>query len=147
MPEVNDGALTRLITVHTGGTVEDPAPNTPVPGGSPAPNFDLHLEGVAGNALGSSGATYTLTITALDLTAGAGASGLDPGGPGGMFAQSFSAGSGWAPSGPAEYVTNQVFTIAIPAGLSGHVFMYTASLVSTNSDHAWFIQSNPFVLC
>ena len=78
MPEANDGALTRLLTVHTGAQVEDPAPNTPPPGNPPEPNFDLHLEGVAGNVLGGSGATYTLTITAFDLTAGAGASGLTP---------------------------------------------------------------------
>jgi hypothetical protein len=145
MPQANDGELTRLITVHTGGTVEDPAPNTPPPGSSAAePTFDLHLEGVAGNVLGSSGATYTLTITALDLTAGAGAPGLSPG----SFAQSFSESSGWHHgSVAAEFVTDQVFTITVPGGVSGHVFMYTASLVSTNFDQAWLVQSNPFVLC
>jgi hypothetical protein len=143
MPQANDGALTRLITVHTGATVEDPAPNTPPPGNPPEPNFDLHLEAVAGNVLGGSGATYTLTITAFDLTAGTAApAGLNPG----SLAQSFSSASGWNRTA-AEYVTNQVFTIAIPAGLSGHVFIYTASLVSTNFDQAWLIQSSPFVLC
>jgi hypothetical protein len=147
MPEANDGELTRLITVHAGGTVEDPAPNTPPPGVSPPETtFDLHLEAVAGNALGSSGATYTLTITALDLTAGVGQPGLSPG----PLAQSFSAPN-WLLSGAAvaEFVTNQTFTITIPPSpsLSGHVFIYTASLVSTNFQEAWLIQSNPFVLC
>jgi hypothetical protein len=145
MPQANDGELTRLITVHTGGTVEDPAPNTPPIGSSTAEtSFDLHLEGVAGNVLGGSGATYTLTITAADLTAGAGAPELSPG----SFAQNFSRSSGWYKgSVAAEFVTDQVFTIAVPGGVSGHVFMYTASLVSTNFDQAWLVQSNPFVLC
>jgi hypothetical protein len=143
MPQANDGALTRLITVHTGGTVEDPAPNTPQPGNPAETTFDLHVEAVAGNTLGNSGATYQLTITASDLTAGAGAPGLSPG----TFAQSFSPGSGWKPGGADEYVTNQVFTINIPAGVSGHVFRYTGSLVSTDCEEAWLIRSDPFVLC
>ena len=145
MPGALDGALTRLITTHTGATVEDAAPNTPPPGDPPEPDFDLHLEGVAGNVLGGSGATYTLTSPAFDVTAGQAApAALSPGSP--PLPQSFSSASGWDHTA-AEYVTNQVFTIAIPAGLSGHVFVYTASLVSTNSEKVWFIQGSPFAIC
>jgi hypothetical protein len=148
MPQANDSELTRLITVHTGSTVEDPAPNTPPPGSPNAqPTFDLHLEAVAGNVVGSSGEPYTLTITAVDVTAGGGIAGLKPtgGGVNTTNGQSFS-GPLWSASGPAEFVTNQTFTINVPGGVSGHVFIYTASLVSKNFDQASFIQSSPFVL-
>jgi hypothetical protein len=147
MPQANDSELTRLITVHTGGSVEDPAPNTPPAAGPPETTFDLLVEGVAGNVVGSSGAPYTLTITAVDLTAGAGAPGLKPAG-GGVNTpngQSFSAAD-WHASGPAEFVTDQRFNIHVPGGVSGHVFMYTASLVSKNFDQASLIHSDPFVL-
>src|SRR5262249_57808369 len=60
----NNATLTALATAHTGSTVEDTAPNAPAAG-----TFDLVLDAVAGSALGSSGAPYTLTISAIDLTA------------------------------------------------------------------------------
>lgn len=91
----------------------------PLSGGSPEPSFDLHLEGVAGNSLGGTG--DTLTISAFDLTAGTPAPGLTPpGGP--TFSQSFT-GAFWVPSGygtpPPEYVTNQPFITGspLPAGV------------------------------
>ena len=60
----NDAALTGLTTAHTGSTVAGPAPNAPA-----NPRFDLVPEAAAGSALGSCGARYTLTISAIDLTA------------------------------------------------------------------------------
>ncbi len=151
MPQANDGELTRLITVQTGGTVQDPAPNQPQPGAVTAePSFDLLLEAVAGNALGHTGDTYTLTITAFDLTAG-NQPALNPAGSGVNTpnGQAFNTANHWTPFGaPIEYVNNQRFTINVPAGaFTGHVIIYTASLVSTDFDEAWLIVGDPFVLC
>src|SRR5690348_8831960 len=53
----NDATLTSLATAQTGSRVADTTPNAPA-----NPGFDLVLEAVAGSALGSSGAPYTLTI-------------------------------------------------------------------------------------
>src|SRR6516225_1731910 len=60
----NDATLTELATAQRGSTVADTAPNAPA-----NPSFDLVLRAAAGSALGSSGARYTLTISAIDLTA------------------------------------------------------------------------------
>jgi hypothetical protein len=54
----NDATLTGLATAQSGSKVHDHAPNAPASGG-----FDLILAAVAGSALGSSGAPYTLTIS------------------------------------------------------------------------------------
>ena len=59
-----DARLTELTTAHTGSRVGDNAPNGPADAG-----FDLVIEAVAGAAVGNSGAPYTLTISAIDLTA------------------------------------------------------------------------------
>ena len=84
----NDATLTALATAHTGSRVGDPAPNAPAAGA-----FDLVLGAVAGSALGSSGAPYTLTITAIDLTA------VTQGWPTQTLHQAFDAASGWTLSG------------------------------------------------
>src|SRR5262249_56108221 len=60
----NDATLTELATAQSGSMVADNTPNAPA-GGS----FDLVVGAVAGGALGSSGAPYTLPISAIDLTA------------------------------------------------------------------------------
>ena len=60
----NDATLTGLATAQTGSRVADNTPNAPA-----NPGFDLVLHAAAGSALGSSGAPYTLTISAIDLTA------------------------------------------------------------------------------
>ena len=59
----NDATLTSLATAQTGSTVAGTAPNAPA-----NPGFDLVLHAVAGSALGSCGAPYTLTISAIDVT-------------------------------------------------------------------------------
>lgn len=146
MPNANDAELTRLFTAHTGGTVEDDGPNTPPPGGTTPANFDLIVEAAAGNVLGSSGSPYHLLIRAIDESAAASASAMDPAGePATGFAQSFSSPS-WSPSGPTEFVTTQTFTIPVPSGVKGHRFHYTASLVTDNDEVVSAIQSNQFVL-
>jgi hypothetical protein len=60
----NDATLTELATAQSGSMVEDKASNAPASG-----SFDLVVEAVAGSAVGNSGAPYTLTISAIDLTA------------------------------------------------------------------------------
>ena len=59
----NDATLTSLATAQTGSTVAGTAPNAPA-----NPGFDLVLHAAAGSALGSCGAPYTLTFSAIDLT-------------------------------------------------------------------------------
>jgi hypothetical protein len=56
-------------------------------------SFDLVVEAVAGNALGNSGAPYTLTINAIDLTA------VSQPWPPQMLRQAFDAPTGWMLSG------------------------------------------------
>ena len=57
----NDATLTELATAQSGSMVLDTAPA--------GANFNLVLKAVADSAPGSSGAPYTLTISAIDLTA------------------------------------------------------------------------------
>ena len=84
----NDAALTELATAQSGSMVKDDAPNAPAGGG-----FDLIIGAVAGSALGSSGAPYTLTISAIDLTT------VSPPWPPQILHQAFDAASGWQLSG------------------------------------------------
>jgi hypothetical protein len=84
----NDAMLTALATAQRGSTVADTAPNAPA-----NPSFDLVLEAAAGSALGSSGTPYTLTISAIDLTA------VTQGWPTQTLHQAFDAANGWAISG------------------------------------------------
>jgi hypothetical protein len=146
MPTTEDGALTGLYTTHHGSSAADSYPNQPASSGSPETSFDLHLSAVAGNTLGGNGAPYTLWIQVIDLTAPGTAppASLSPGK---ITTQNFDGtGPNWAASG-SEYVSNQTFTITIPAGQSGHNFLYTASLVSHNNLQVWRIVGEPFTLC
>jgi len=68
MPNANDAELTELYTAATGFDVEDNEPNSGPPGNPPAATYDLHVEAVAGNAIGNSSADYTITLTAIDET-------------------------------------------------------------------------------
>jgi hypothetical protein len=119
----NDATLTGLATAQTGSRVTDTAPNAPASAG-----FDLVLEAVAGSALGSSGAPYTLTISAIDLTA------VSQPWPPQTLHQAFDAASGWQLSGTGpDYECTQTFPIAVPGGgpggpLAGHTLQCVASL-------------------
>ena len=84
----NDATLTELASAQSGSMVADTAPNAPA-----AASFDLVLRAVAGSALGSSGARYALTISAVDLTA------VSQGWPTQTLHQAFDAANGWAISG------------------------------------------------
>jgi hypothetical protein len=105
----NDATLTALTTAKTGSTVADPAPNAPA-----NPGFDLILHAAAGSALGSCGARYTLTISAIDLTTATQAW------PACTCQQAFDPGHGWELSGPGpDYQCTQTFAGTIPGGAGG----------------------------
>ena len=137
----NDATLTALFTAHTGSMVNDTAPNAPAAG-----TFDLVLDAVAGSALGSSGAPYTLTISAIDLTA------VTRGWPTQTLHQTFDAANGWTLSGTGpDYQCTQTFAVPVPGGgpggpLAGHTLQCVASLVTQGAQIVSIINSNPFVL-
>ena len=137
----NDAALTVVATAQTGSTVADTAPNAPANSG-----FDLIIHVVAGSGLGSSGAPYTLTISAIDLTA------VTQGWPTLTLHQSFDAASGWNPGGTGQgYQCTQTFPVPVPGGgpggpLAGHTLQCVASLISRGAWIVSIIHSKPFVL-
>jgi hypothetical protein len=136
----NDAALTVLATARSGSTVPDTAPNAPEAG-----TFDLVLDAVAGSALGSSGAPYTLTISAIDLTAAS-----QPWPPQ-ILHQAFDAASGWKLSGTGpDYKCTQTIPHTIPGGpggpLAGHALRFVATLVSPGAQIVAIGHSDPFVL-
>jgi hypothetical protein len=139
----NDAQLIEVITAQHGSTVEDNAPNAPAPGQVAATSYDLVIEGNAGNVIGNSGAPYTLTVTAMDLTAMTAAANLNPTVP----AQSFSVPL-WNKNGPDDYDTQQSFTINVPNPnpYAGHILQYVASLVSVNDQVVSILHSEPFTL-
>jgi hypothetical protein len=137
----NDATLTALTTTKSSSRAASNAPNAPA-----AASFDLVLTAVAGSTLGSSGAPYTLIISAIDLTA------VSQGWPTQTLHQSFDAASGWKPSGTGpDYQCTQTCPIAVPGGgpggpLAGHVLQCVASLISRGAQIVSIIHSDPFVL-
>jgi len=137
----NDAALTVVATAQTGSTVADTAPNAPANSG-----FDLIVHVVAGSGLGSSGAPYTLTLSAIDLTT------LTQPWPTRTLCQAFDPAHGWALSGTGpHYQCSQTLPITIPGNgpggpLAGHTLQYLATLVSPGAQIASILQSHPFVL-
>jgi hypothetical protein len=137
----NDATLTALCTARTGSMVNDTAPNAPAAG-----TFDLVLGAVAGSALGSSGAPYTLTISAIDLTA------VTQGWPTQTLHQAFDAANGWTLSGTGpDYQCTRTFAVPVPGGgpggpLAGYTLQCVASLVSQGAQIVSIVHSNPFVL-
>jgi hypothetical protein len=135
----HDAALTGLAAAHTGSTARHPAPNAPG-----ASSFDLILQATAGDALGNSGTPYTLTISAIDLTA------VTQGWPTLTLHQAFDAANGWQLSG-SGYQYSHTVTVPVPGGgpggpLAGHTLQCVASLVSQGAQIASIILSAPFVL-
>jgi hypothetical protein len=137
----SDATLTALSSAHTGSMVKHTAPNAPAAGA-----FDLVLAAAAGSALGSSGAPYTLIISAIDLTA------VTQGWPTQTLHQAFDTANGWTLSGTGpDYQCTQTFAVPVPGGgpggpLAGHTLQCVASLVSQGAQIASIIHSNPFVL-
>jgi hypothetical protein len=135
----NDATLTELATTQSGSMVHDDAPNAPASGG-----FDLIIGAAAGSALGSSGAPYTLTISAIDLTT------VSQPWPPQILHQAFDAASGWKLSGTGpDYETTQTIPTTVPGGpgglLAGHALQFVASLVSQGAQIAgqsrWLVVS------
>ena len=139
----NDAQLTEVITAQHGSTIEDNAPNAPAPGQAPATSYDVVIEGNAGNVIGNSGAPYTLTVTAMDLTTMTAATALNVV----NAVQNFVVPT-WNKNGPDDYDTQQSFTIALPTPnpFSGHILQYVASLVSVNDQVVSILESEPFTL-
>ena len=137
----NDAILTALTTAQPGSRVADTVPNAPASG-----SFHLVLDAVAGSALGSSGAPYTLTISAIDLTT------VSQPWPAQTLRQAFDPASGWTLSGTGpDYQCTQIIPIAVPGDgpggpLAGHTLQFVASLVSLGAQIASIIHSNSFVL-
>lgn len=136
----NDATLTQLATAQSGSMVADDAPNAPASGG-----FDLILRAAAGSALGSSGAPYMLTISAIDLTT------VSQPWPPQILHQAFDATSGWKRSGTGpDYETTQTIPNTVPGGpggpLAGHALQFVACLVSQGAQIVTIRQSDPFVL-
>jgi hypothetical protein len=136
----NDAALTGLVTAPTGSRVHDHAPNAPAGGG-----FDLILTAVAGSALGSSGAAYTLTISAIDLTT------VTQPWPPQILHQAFDPASGWTLGGTGpDYECTQTIPNTVPGGpggpLAGHTLQFVASLISQGAQIVTIRQSDPFAL-
>jgi hypothetical protein len=136
----NDAALTELATAQTGSRVHDDAPNAPAGSG-----FDLIIAAVAGSALGSSGAPYTLTISAIDLTT------VSQPWPPQILHQTFDPASGWKLSGTGpDYQCAQTIPTTVPGGpggrLAGHTLQFVASLISPGAQIVAIRQSDPFVL-
>jgi hypothetical protein len=139
----NDAQLIEILTCQHTSTVEDNAPNAPGGNQNPATSYDVVVEGNAGNVIGHSLAPYTLTVTAIDLTTMAAVPSLSIG----PLAQTFNP-TLWTSSGPDDYVTQQPFTITLPAvnPFAGHVLQYVASLVSANDEIVSILQSELFTL-
>ena len=139
--KANDALLTALATAQTGSTVPDIAPNAPA-----SASFDLIIRAAAGSALGSSGAPYTLTISAIDLTV------VSQGWPTQTLHQAFDAANGWKLSGTGlDYQCTQTVPVPVPGGgpggpLTGHTLQCMASLVSQGAQIASIIHSPSFVL-
>src|SRR6516162_7124803 len=105
----NDVMLTAVATAQTGSTIPDIAPNAPA-----SASFDLIIRAAAGSALGSSGAPYTLTISAIDLTV------VSQGWPTQTLHQAFDAANGWELSGTGpDYQCIQTVAVPVPGGRPG----------------------------
>jgi hypothetical protein len=144
MPNINDAEITGIYVSQTKSAgVQDDAPNAD--GLTPATEFDVTLEMVAGSALASAG--YTLTVSCADLTTWASAPALVP-----AFPQSPAVGTPtvtappWIAQGSYFTYANNV-TVNVPPGAGGgQVYQYTASLIFANGEVASIKQSDPFVL-
>ena len=141
----NDAKLTRVYTAVTGGTVEEDIPDQPDAGEAADPNFDLFIEAAAGNAVGTSGTPYTLTITAVNETKQA----VLPAPYSSVIAtQAFNNASGWKANGD-DFVKTQNITLPVPVpgpSAPNDLYRFYVSLVTPGLQIASFAESNLFML-
>jgi hypothetical protein len=138
VPNFNSAEITRLFVSQVGSTVEDDTPNAPN-----MLNFCANIEMAAGTALQSEG--YTVTWGCTDITLGAAAPGLIPATLGGNG--SFDVAP-WTkdPSG-LFWVYEQQATVTRPgASGRGHLYQYSATLVTGNGQVASYSVSDPFLV-
>ncbi len=136
-----DAQIERVYTRRTGVDVPDTTPNlTP---GAPSPlahTFELVVEATSGDILANTGAPYTLSIVAHDITVGTVA---DPS----RFSQVTSGESFLTTNTPPWPAYKRAFRINVTGfGLSGHIFKYYATLVSANQNVVSFAESPLFML-
>lgn len=137
MPNFNDAEITRLFVSHPGSTVEDDTPNAPTGG-----QFSVNIEMIAGPALQTE--TYTLTWGCNDITLGQPAPAVftATAPPSGKFDQ-----APWTldPSGLFWKDEEQgTVNLAVGAG-KGHLYQYSATLVTGNGQVVSYAQSDPFI--
>jgi hypothetical protein len=139
----NDARLTRAYTAITGSTVEEDIPNQPDSGEPADTDFDLFVEAAAGNAIGTTGEPYTLTITGVNVTKQVVVAQLTS-----AAGQAFNAANGWTSSGD-DYVKTQKITFTLPLAAPNapkDLYRFYVSLVSDNLQIASFTESNLFML-
>jgi hypothetical protein len=139
----NDARLTRVYTAVTNSTVQEDIPDQPDAGEPADPNFDMFVEAAAGNAIGSTGMPYTLTITGVNVTKQVVVPQLTS-----AVGQAFNAASGWTPSGD-DFVKTQNITFPLPLpapNAPNDLYRFYVSLVTPNLQIASFVESNLFML-
>lgn len=139
--DADDARLVRIYTAAAGTFLESTTPNAATP--TAATNFDVVIEGDAGNAKGNNGQGYNLRFDTVDLTT----AGFSAAFSNTITGQSFSAGSLWTqpvPGGDFRNVWQRNLTVT--AAQQGHIFQCTASLVTANNDVVSFVQSEPFLI-
>jgi hypothetical protein len=141
----NDARLTRVFTALTGSSVEENAPNQPDAGEAPDTDFDLFVEGAAGNNIGNSSMPYTLSITGVNVTKQLMVSQLTS-----KSSQAFNGnpGNDWISSGD-DFVKTQRLTFSLPLpspNESGDLYRFFVALVTPNLQIASFEQSELFIL-
>jgi hypothetical protein len=140
MTNYNDGAITAIfVSQTTSPSVEDDAPNSPNPQGK----FNVTLEMVAGNGLASG--DYTVSITCADLSAVTQApASLIPGALNG--AGEFGSAA-WTHVGNYwTFEKTETVNATAPKGGGGHVYQYTAALLSKSGEVVSIKRSDAFVL-
>ena len=139
----NDARLTRVYTAVTGSSVQEDIPDQPDAGEVADPNFDLFIEAAAGNAIGTSGTPYTLTITGINVTRLIVVAALTSTQP-----QAFDNVHGWKSSGD-DFVKTQNITFPLPLAAPNapsDLYRFFVRLVTPNLQIASFAESPLFML-
>jgi hypothetical protein len=140
MPNFNDATITRLFVSQLGSTVEDDTPNAPNKG-----DFCVNIEMVAGTALQSE--EYTLTFGCTDITMWAYAPGLIPAPLTPPVNGKFDVAPWVASPSGLFWVYEQQATVTRPvASGQGHLYQYSATLVTGNGQVASSYISDPFLV-